>query len=300
MLTKPIHCVVLFALLGTCVLLPERGETVHSAMVMMPERRVAGEHQVARVALWRECQVASGWDAAPQRPPEQGGEVGSAAGAVEYDGGCDAAPLDGTGGELADPKLDNWSVIVSEDFEGDFPGEWEVFSSLWGSGYYWGQRDCRPHSGSYSGWAVGDGAAFCPPARCGACYPESTQAWMIYGPFDLSDAREAELRFSRWNHTEGYWDYLFWGASLNGEVFYGERADGDSGGWRDEVFDLREVPVWGDVTGESQVWVGFLFAVYGSGTCPEGAYVDDIVLREVRDVNLYIPLYIPLILRAGS
>ena len=40
--------------------------------------------------------------------------------------------------------LDGWTTIVSEDFEGAFPGPWVVDDAVPGYGeYYWAERDCR-------------------------------------------------------------------------------------------------------------------------------------------------------------
>ena len=91
--------------------------------------------------------------------------------------------------------LNGWTTIVSEDFEGAFPGEWTVFDNEPGSGeYHWAKRDCKAYSGVYAGWAVGgggDGAGL----SCGADYPDDADAVMIYGPFSLADATAADLTF---------------------------------------------------------------------------------------------------------
>jgi len=178
-------------------------------------------------------------------------------------------------------ELGAWTNIVAEDFEGNFPGAWSVFDNAGGYGeYYWGKRNCRPHSGSYSGWAVGagtDGASL----SCGDDYPNSAKSWMIYGPFDLTNASDAELLFSYWNLSESDYDYLFWGASITGDHFYGVKTSGDSGGWKDVNFDLTDVYGLGNITGQPAVWVAFFFSSDLTVTEAEGAYVDDIVLRKV-------------------
>ncbi len=177
-------------------------------------------------------------------------------------------------------SLAGWTDIMTEDFEGSFPGSWSVFDNISGSGeYLWGKRDCRPHSGSYSGWAVGggpDGASL----SCGANYPLNTKPWMIYGPFDLSSASDAELIFWYWHFTETVYDKLFWGASINGTNFYGVSSSGDSGGWNERNFDLTNVYYLGDLTGRPQVWIAFVFTSDLNLTYPEGVYLDDIVLRK--------------------
>jgi len=178
-------------------------------------------------------------------------------------------------------ELGSWTNIMTENFEGNFPGAWNVFDNAAGYGeYYWGKRNCRPYAGSYSGWAVGGGADG-GSLSCGANYPNNAKSWMIYGPFDLSSATDAELLFWYWNLSESNYDYLFWGASINGSSFYGLRTSGDSGGWKNVNFDLTNVYTLGDLRGQPAVWIAFVFTSDPSLTYAEGAYVDDIVLRKV-------------------
>ena len=105
----------------------------------------------------------------------------------------------GASGEVELSKdIASWTSIMTEDFEGAFPGSWYVFDDRAGYGeYYWAKRNCRPHSGAYSGWGVGDGADGA-GLSCGADYPNNAKSWMVYGPFDLINATDAELIFSFW------------------------------------------------------------------------------------------------------
>ncbi|MCH8838904.1 MAG: matrixin family metalloprotease, partial [Candidatus Marinimicrobia bacterium] len=105
------------------------------------------------------------------------------------------------------------------------------------------------------------------------------RAWLIYGPFDLSDASSAALDFYYWNNSESGWDYFKYMASTDGATFYGYQHSGSTGGWVQRSFDLSNVPSFGDMTGYSQVYIAFLFTSDGSIT-NEGAYVDDIVLTK--------------------
>jgi hypothetical protein len=47
-----------------------------------------------------------------------------------------------------------------------------------------------------------------------------------------------------------------------------------------QTFDLTEVYTLGSLLGRPQVWIAFVFSSDTSVTYPEGAYVDDIVLRK--------------------
>ncbi len=188
-----------------------------------------------------------------------------------------------TSGEVElQENLGAWTAIMTENFEGTFPGTtWSVFDNAGGYGeYYWGKRNCRAHAGSYSGWSVGAGADGS-SLICGYNYPDNAKSWMIYGPFDLSYASDAEWLFSYWNFSESDYDYLFWGASIDSSHFYGVSTSGNSGGWNDVNFDLTDVYYLGNLTGQPQVWIAFVFSSDASVTQAEGAYVDDILLQKV-------------------
>ncbi len=154
-----------------------------------------------------------------------------------------------------------WTNITTENFESAFPqAGWAVEDDYAGSGeYYWGKRTCRPRSGSYSGWGVGAGANGS-GLSCGSNYPNFALSWLIYGPFSLTGASDAELLFDYWLKSELNFDKLFVGASIN--------------------FDLTAVPTIGNMVGRSSVWIAFVFSSDLSVTYPEGAYVDNIVLRK--------------------
>jgi hypothetical protein len=175
-----------------------------------------------------------------------------------------------------------WTTILNEDFEGAFPGSWTVLDDEpLNETYYWGKRNCEPNNGSYSGWAVGAGVA---SLSCGSVYPNYVDAWMIYGPFDLSDATEAEMRLSVWVNTppapSELYDYVCWMASTNGNDFAGSCAWGESAIWSDRILDFSSVPGYsGSMIGQSQVWVALYFHSDSSGVMTGGAYVDDILVR---------------------
>jgi hypothetical protein len=102
---------------------------------------------------------------------------------------------------------------------------------------------------------------------------------MEYGPFDLSSATDAEVLFYRWHQLDSGTTELKWCASINGFGFYCYSASGDSSGWQYVNFDLTDVYSVGDLTGQSQVWIGFVFYSDSSYSHPEGVYVDDITIR---------------------
>ncbi len=172
-----------------------------------------------------------------------------------------------------------WRTLLREDFEGVFPGAWSVADGSAGSGeHHWASRTCRPQAGGRSGWAVGGGfgGAALP---CGSDYPPEVEGWMMAGPFDLSDATAAEVTFQRWLNSESE-DRLLWLASADGVNFQGWQDSGAVGDWQETVFDLTNVPGLGDLTGDPDVWIAFVYSSDAAGSKPEGAYVDDILMRK--------------------
>jgi uncharacterized repeat protein (TIGR01451 family) len=193
----------------------------------------------------------------------------------------------------------SWVTILSEDFEGSFPGStWSVGDGNPNSGsYYWGKRNCRNNGGSYSAWSVGAGDTI---LSCGSNYPNDVIAWMEYGPFSLADASAAELSFDWWSDTELNYDLFFWGASSDGFDFYGMGVTGDWSSWTTgEVLDLSAVPGLGNLLGDDSVWIIFIFDSDDMIT-DRGTFVDNILLRKYADgaaasagVELIAPLPTP-------
>jgi putative hemolysin len=193
-------------------------------------------------------------------------------------------------GETASPQAPaGWTNIMTEGFESPFPdSKWTLYyngdSAQEGYGYTWDDDPYRYHSSDKSGWCADGQYESNPDIGAPGPYPNYMGGWMIYGPFDLSDAADAELLFYHWTKTEGnYYDYLFVGASTNGSDFYGTRFSGDwassCSGWCDENFDLTDVYTLGNLCGQSQVWIAFKFHSDYSIT-DEGSYLDDITLRK--------------------
>ena len=177
--------------------------------------------------------------------------------------------------------VDGWTTILNEGFEGTFPySGWRVLD---GDGtangeYYWDDDDYKPYTGSWSAWAANGGRNALDPQYYN--YPNNMRSWMIYGPFDLSNATDAELLFNYWNRSEYNYDYFGWYASVNGTNFYGTRVSGDSGGWRSVNFDLTAVPMLGNVTRRSAVWIAFYFSSDSSVTS-KGPFVDNVKVQKL-------------------
>lgn len=179
------------------------------------------------------------------------------------------------------------AAVMTQNFEGSWPAAgW----TLYGDNYTWGKRNCHPRTGSFAGWGVGGGGSGS-SLSCSDNYPNSVYSWAVYGPFDLSQATSATLRYHFYGRTEGGsgcpFDLFFVGSSINGYNFYGPRYCGDhtggsaGNGYTSDYLDL------GGRLGESQVWVGFAFITDGSVT-DMGITIDDISLDAI------IPTPVPL------
>ena len=174
-----------------------------------------------------------------------------------------------------------WTTLVSTDFEGTWPGPWDVSDNDGAAGgeYYWGKRNCRAYSGSSSGWGVGAGAQGS-ALGCGANYPDNADSWMTYGPFSLANTTAADLRFKLWTYSESDYDKVCRFASIDGVNYWGNCISGSTGGWIDSVMDLSNVYTLGNLLGQPNVWIAIVFSSDSATTFAEGGYVDDIVLRK--------------------
>ena len=194
-------------------------------------------------------------------------------------GGANSTP---TPTSTSTPPSQSWEIVVNTTFEGDFPGAWDVYDNdvppSTNGEYFWATRNCMPYAGTNSGWAVGGGANG-NGLSCGSNYPVNADSWMVYGPFSLVNATAAELDFKLWADTEMSYDKVCRYASIDGLYFYGTCTSGNSAGWIDRILDLTNVYTLGDLRGQPQVWVAIVFSSDYGVNYPEGAYVDNIVLR---------------------
>ncbi|MEN8164994.1 MAG: PKD domain-containing protein, partial [Acidobacteriota bacterium] len=168
-------------------------------------------------------------------------------------------------------------TLVNDTFEGTFPGQWQLSSSSTTS---WGRTTYRASGGSHSVYCAGGGDN---PAPTGGPYFNDMLVFMIFGPFSLADAQEASVAFDLWMKTEpasgdNYYDYLFYGLSLNGQNFSGFITAGDTQGWSDRSFNASEITAI-NTLGQSQVWLGLAFISDASIT-DEGVYLDNVVLTK--------------------
>lgn len=175
-------------------------------------------------------------------------------------------------------------VNLFEDGFESTVGNWQVFdlggASGTGSGTTWGLSSHRKASGSYSLYCAAGGPS---PAVPGTSYKPLMDTWVVYGPFSLAQAQAAWIEFDMYLDIEYPFDDIFWGVSLDGELFDGYAVspgpEGLTPGWVHEVFNLQEVQSSTPAIGQGQVWFAFNFASDDIVEW-EGAYVDNLAIRQ--------------------
>ncbi|MDW7680309.1 MAG: hypothetical protein SCK70_07070, partial [bacterium] len=174
-------------------------------------------------------------------------------------------------------------TIKYEGFEGAWPNDWTLYVPSGYNDVFWGANNYKKYVGSWSGFCANDGTD---GSGYGGQYLNNMKTWMVYGPFSLADANDAWVDFVYWTKTETNYDFVFFGASTNSTNYYGIKWTGDwtdepgnDNGWLDQNFDLTDVYTIGDLTGESQVWIAFVFSSDGS-TVDDGTYLDEIYLKK--------------------
>jgi hypothetical protein len=211
------------------------------------------------------------------------------------------------------------TYLTNENFDiAEFPNvDWESID-VGGSGHQWDDvafmlqgPDCPSHSGLWSIWPADEGPNGLNPCQ-GDEYPNNMRSWMIHGPFSLEGANEAWIDFYFRNKSEPGFDFLFWGVSTNNNNFFGDLITGDQtqgphdNGYNLMRLDLSNVFTLGDLRGQSQVWLGFLFDSDVSNIIDppfQGPFIDDVMIT-VEGLQSGAPssndVYLPIIMKPGS
>ena len=120
----------------------------------------------------------------------------------------------------------------------------------------------------------------CPALRNN--YPNNLNAWLISGPFDLSDATAADVSFMVWQRTQtDQTGSAGWRRAM-AATFMGGATAGASDDWEWITFDLSDVPTLGNLLGQPQVWIAFLLQTDGAGT-DQGVFVDAVLMQKWVD-----------------
>ncbi len=177
----------------------------------------------------------------------------------------------------ASPKAEDGDTqtLLDTSFEQVFPRlPWRVSRPPGAAEVDWGRTTYRASEGRNSIYCAGMGPAA--PDEGGPA-PANTASWAIVGPYDLSETTAGTLTFDLWLRTEKYQDVFMWLVSTDGETFNGSARSTDTNGWQTITVDLANWGVAGDVIGEAEVWIAFVYQSDFNNLF-EGAYLDEVVL----------------------
>ncbi len=172
------------------------------------------------------------------------------------------------------------TTLMSEGFEGTWPSTgWSLRSVDGVDPRYWGKATYQKHAGTYSVWPAAGGPGAITPAQ-GVVYPDNLSSEMVYGPFNLSAAKSAEIHFWLWTDIEAGYDTLYFDSSANGTNYVNEGQWDSQLDWSEVVVDLSKY------AGDSSVWVRWYFVSdYSTGL--GGPYIDDVSI--LMDTGLDTP-----------
>ena len=181
-----------------------------------------------------------------------------------------------------------WVTLLADSFESENV-VWDFVdrNGATGGDYRPARSTCSARTGLYSVWMVGGGAdgSLLP---CGANYPDNADSWMIYGPFSLADAKEAQVNWRFWfNNADGAGvsdgsDQFCYLSSKDQTQWRGHCLQVPTAGWSSLTYQFRDTAPGNtyDFRGEPQVWLAFRFVSDDNVTNAFGAYVDDVVISK--------------------
>ena len=98
-------------------------------------------------------------------------------------------------------------------------------------------------------------------------------------------AKKAAVKFWYWNDTEPNYDYLMWCASADGVTFYCKNTSGSTNNkWKRTTLNLKNVPGYGKMLGDSSVWVAWIMTTDGnvSGFPYDGSFIDGVAITVTK------------------
>jgi hypothetical protein len=169
-------------------------------------------------------------------------------------------------------QAQGWTIQMYEDFDGAFSAGCWSFEDYGPDGLdvTWGIDDKYAWYGSGAAWPARGGSDGWDP-EVTPHYSDNLESWMICGPFDFSNAADVFVDFGLWLDTEIYYDWLYFGASVDNLTYDVSYWSGYSDGWTDQ-------PLWlSAYAGYSEVWLAWIFTSDDSfSEGYEGAWVDEI------------------------
>ena len=208
-------------------------------------------------------------------------------------------------GDYHEPEVEQdwgWKCVWGDNFEYDFPGTNWLLAHNGNpgvdNGYTWGQTDVNPYDGNYAVWCAQTNMfPHNPDLQAGTDnYANNMQAWMVAGPFDLSDVFSARLTFKidqtvepfrnvppADDSHEGPIDRTGIGFSIDG-VWFQITSEPEyqwifnsTDGYINYEINIENVvgPLWD----KSQVWVCFIFFSDYQIT-ERGTWIDNVKIKK--------------------
>lgn len=188
--------------------------------------------------------------------------------------GVAAAGSSAPAGSPAAPT--GWQTLMTEGFEDRWPATGWTAGDYSSDGYqrYWSRDDFKPHAGVFSAWPASGGANAVDPAT--NVYPDNMSTQLVYGPFDLSDAADAEIAFWLWMEIEPFAeDFFIFYASHDGVIFQELQP------WDASLYTWEEIPLsLASYMGDNSVWVRWDF-LSDASVGYQGPFLDDITISKL-------------------
>ena len=173
--------------------------------------------------------------------------------------------------EMLEPRLLLSVVVLSEGFEGTFPGSWTITSTGMDTSRRWGRNNVKAAEGTYS-------------AFCGESGNMTRNAYVNYetttlerSGISLAAYSTYGLKFQYWLNTEDVNDYFTVSLKDKNNVWreeFRDSGDKSADGWQSKLIDLSAY------AGQTGVTLQFYFKSDSTyvPTAPSGVWLDEVSL----------------------
>lgn len=177
----------------------------------------------------------------------------------------------------ADPVL---QIIFEDGFESTtLNPAWSIFLGSGATEAAWAPTTYTANSGSRSAFCAGQGSAAVTPGV--QSYPANMSASMVYGPFSLTDASSSRMEFALVGRTEpGFDDVQILITANEFETYQTYTFSGfNFDTWANYFADFADLPTIGDINGQPEVYIAFLFTS-DEALGYDGVFVDDVAIKK--------------------
>ena len=171
--------------------------------------------------------------------------------------------------EQLEPRVLLSTTILSDGFEGAFPGSWAVGNNSGYIGAKWGDNYAKAYAGSWSAFCADNGS----DSR--ATYDNNLNTYMQRQSISLAGYATATLTFKYWLNTESTYDFVQVTArNQSGSWAVLKTISGNSSGWQTATVPMDSY------AGQTGVIISFDFIsdVNVVPTGAAGAWIDEVSL----------------------